>query len=430
MNEDRIDRRVLEYDDSHTRLSPEEREKWLNQKLQDAIRYAYQNAPAVRQKLDAAGVAPSDIKTIKDMEKLPVTTKDQLVKLQRANPPFGGFLAAPLNSLDMIFVSPGPIYDAWDPELAIAGARHYYDELGARPGDIALISTMFHMVPAGMSAVTFFNLLGITFIPAGVGQTELQVQIMHELGVTGYMGFPTFLMTTIQKAEEMGYDFRKDFKLKWASVSGERHGQLLRERFEKDYGLTTTQEYGTADIGLAAWECREKNGMHFHDAGMLVEICDPQTGKQLGPGEVGEIVATRLDKIYPLCRYGTGDLASYIDEPCPCGKTSPRITKIMGMIGDHVRVKSMFVHKREVEETIAKMKEVSKAQMVITLSGHKDFITWRVEPSTEISDQQVFQQAFIKTCQQVFKLRPDAIEIVPRGTLLEGYETFVDQRWG
>jgi len=429
MYENRIDKRILEYDDSHERMNPAERQKWLSKKLQDAVRYAYQNAPAVKEKLDAAGVAPTDIKTIKDMEKLPVTTKDQLVKLQRAKPPFGGFLAVPLNSLDRIYVSPGPIYDAWDPEQAIDFARHYYHDLGARPGDIAIVSTMYHMVPAGLVATHLLDLLGITVVPAGVGQTELQVQIMHELGITGYAGFPTFLMTTIKKAEEMGYDFRRDFKLRWASVSGERHGQLLRKSFEDDYGLVTTQEYGTADIGLAAFECKEKNGMHFYDEGMLIEICDPQTGKQLGPGEVGEIVVTRLDKIYPLVRFGTGDLASYVDEPCPCGKTTPRITKILGMIGDHIRVKSMFVHKREIEEAISKMPEIAKAQMVVTLSGHKDMITFRVELASEGINEETFRNSFTKTCQDIFKLRPDNIEFISKGTLPEGYETFVDKRW-
>jgi len=142
-----------------------------------------------------------------------------------------------------------------------------------------------------------------------------------------------------------------------------------------------------------------------------------------------EIVVTCFDKLCPLWRFSTGDLASYIDEPCPCGKTSPRITKIRGMIGDHVRVKSMFAHKRELEEAIAKMKEISKAQMMITLSGHIDFVTWIVEPAAQITEQQAFQQSFTKTCQQVFKLKPDVIEIVPKGTLPEDYEIFVDKRW-
>lgn len=424
-----IDKRILKYDDSHERLTQGERRKWLNEKLWKTVQYAYKRAPAVKQKLDDAGVSPSDIRAVEDLEKVPVTTKDQLVELQRANPPFGGFLAVPWNSLSRIYVSPGPIYDAWDPKQLIATARHYYNEVGARPGDIALVSTMYHMVPAGLAWTDNLDLLGITVVPAGVGQTELQVQIMRELGVTGYCGFPTFLMTTIKKAEEMGYDFRRDFKLRWASVGGEQHGLLLRKTFEKDYGLVTSQEYGGADIGLAAFECREKNGMHFYDEGMLIEICEPQTGKQLGPGEVGEIVVTRFDRIYPLVRFGTGDLASYIDEPCPCGKTSPRITKILGMIGDHIRVKSMFVHKREVEEAISGLPEISKAQIVVALAGHKDVITFRVELAAKDVDEQAFRQSFAKRCQDVFKLRPDNIELLPEGTLPEGYETFVDRRW-
>jgi phenylacetate-CoA ligase len=252
---------------------------------------------------------------------------------------------------------------------------------------------------------------------------------MYEIGVTGYCGFPTFLMTTIKKAEEMGYDFRRDFKLRWCTVGGERHGQILRKSFEEDYGLKTIQEYFTADVGWAAFECREKNGMHFNDECMLIEVCDPETDRQLSPGEVGQIVVTRFDKVYPLIRFGTGDLASYVDEPCSCGRTTPRIIKIMGMIGEHIRVKSMFVHKREVEETLAKMPEIAKAQMVVSLSGHKDIVTFRIELPNEGLDKRAFCDSFTKTCQDVFKLRPDNIEILPTGTLEEGYQTFVDKRW-
>ncbi len=425
----KIDRKILEYDSSYEHLVPEEREKWLNNRLQDTLRYAYQRSPAVKDKIDNIGCSPEEIRTIKDLEKVPVTSKDELVKMQRANPPFGGFLAVSLNSLKRVYVSPGPIYDIWTSEHLIAGARHYYNEMGAKPGDIAMVSTSYHMVPAGLVITDQLGLLGITVVPTGVGQTELQVQIMHELGIDGYCGFPTFLMSMIKKAEELGYNFHRDFKLRWATLSGEKHGLLLRKTFEEEYGIVTTQQYGTADIGFAAFECKEKNGMHYYDEGLLIEICDSETGKQLPPGEVGEIVVTRLDKAYPLLRLGTGDLASYVDDVCPCGRTAPRITKILGMVGDHIRIKGMFVHKREIEEAISKIPEVSKAQMVATLREHRDVITFKVELTNESVDEQVFRKAFTQSCQDVFRLRPDNIEILCKGTLPENYETFEDQRW-
>ena len=424
-----IDRRVLEYDDSHERLVPEERVKWLSQRLRETIRYAYQNTSAVKEKLDQAGVSPEEIQNIEDLEKIPVTTKDELVRLQRENPPFGGFLAVPLNHLERIYISPGPIYDAWSIEQALAGAWSLYRDMGATAGDIVMVSTAYHMVPAGLAITDQLDLLGITVVPAGVGQTELQVQIMHELGVTGYCGFPSFLMTIIKKAEELGHDFRRDFKLRWTTITGERHGLLLRRTFEDDYGLLTLQQYGSADIGLAAFECREKDGMHFHDQGLLIEICDPETGRQLGPGETGEVVATRFDRVYPLLRFGTGDLASYVDDPCPCGRTTPRITRILGMVGDHIRVKGMFVHRAEIEEAVSKTPEVSKAQLVATLAGHRDVITFRVELTGESADEQALRRAFTQRCREVFKLKPDHIEILPRGSLPDDCEAFVDQRW-
>lgn len=424
-----IDRRILEYDDSHERLIPEESEKWLNRRIQNIVKYAYHNAPAVKSKLDNAGVSPADIRGIRDLEKVPVTTKDELVRSQRASPPFGGFLTVPLNSLETIYVSPGPIYDVWSPKCVVAFARHIYDELGARPGDIAIVNAAYHLVPAGLATTQSLNLLGITVVPAGTGQTELQVQIMHEVGVNGCCAFPSFLMTIINKAEEMGYNFRRDFKLRWAVISGERHVSLLRKSLEDNYGLATWQGYGSGDLGYVAFECREKNGMHFDNKRAFIEICDPQTGKRLGPGEKGEIVVSLFDRVYPLIRFGTGDLASYANEPCHCGRTTPRITEILGMVGEHIRLKGMFIHRREIHEAISKMPEVSKAQIVVTLRGHRDVMTARVELTGEGVDQNAFCQAFAKTCQDVFRLRPDNVELLPKGTLPEDYEIFVDRRW-
>ena len=402
-------------------------EKQLGQRLRETIEHAYKNAPAIKAKFDKAGVLPSAIRTVKDLENIPVTTKDELLKLQRANPPFGGFLAAPLDSLDRIYISPGPIYDAWDHSRIEFEARMFRDVLNARPGDRVIISATYHLFPAALPATDALSLLGVTVIPAGTGNTELQVQIMHELKVTGYLGFPSFLMSMIKKAEEMGYDFRRDFSLKWAIGTGERHILELRKQFEEEYGINVTQFYATADLGIVAYECTEKNGMHYADD-MIVEIVDPDTGKQLGPLEEGEIVVTMLNKTYPLVRFGTGDLSLYTDEICPCGMTSPRLTHISGMIGDHVRAKGMFIHLREIEEAMSKFSEVSKYQLALSLRGHKDWIGLSVETAPDIK-QEALSDAIQERCKQVIKLKVDEINFLPKGTFAEGHKAFVDNRW-
>lgn len=427
---DEVKRRAIESDDPLERLSLEQREISLAGRLQHMVRYAYREAPAVRGKMDKAKVSPNDIRTIKDLEKIPITTKDELVKLQRANPPFGGFTSVPLSSLARIYVSPGPLYVPWSQKRSLVGARDHYRFLGARPGDKVMVTTSFHMLPGGNEAARMLDMIGCTVIPTGVGQTDLQIQIMRELGVNGHIGFPTFLMTMIKRAEELGYDFRKDFNLRWAWCGGERHGSLLRKSLEEDYGLFVWQGYGAGDVGWIAHECEKHNGMHIHEELLFVEICDPQTGKQVALGEVGEVVVTSFDEVYPLIRFGTGDLASFSTELCPCGRTTPRIAEIKGMVGAHLRIKSIFVHRREVEEAVSKMPVVSKAQVVVTLAGHKDVLTVRVELAKEDIDRQAFSELFTKTCHEVFRLNPDKIEFLPKGTLGSEYEVLVDQRWG
>jgi phenylacetate-CoA ligase len=417
------------YDESKEKRPPEERERWLNQRLAEQMQFACKNAPAVKEKFDKAGVSPSEIRAAKDLEKLPVTTKDELVRLQQANPPFGGFLAVPLSSLNRIYVSPGPIYDAWGPQRVKLGAKGFFREGWPKPGDVVLVSNMYHLVPAGLFLTDALDLIGCTVVPAGVGQTELQVKLLHDLQATALFSFPSFTMTVLKKAEEMGYDVRRDFNLKFTTGGGERHIQILRKTFEEEYGLRVGEGYGTADLGSVAYDCGLGLGYHYDDDACLVEIVDPSTGKQVGPQEPGEVVVTVFDDVYPLVRFGTGDLASYTDEPCPCGRTAPKITRILGMVGDHIRVKGQFVHQRELDEAMSKVPGVAKYQMVLRLEEHRDRITLNLEVEPGV-DRQALSEAANKSCQDVFKLRMDKIEFLAKGTLPEDYQKFVDTRWG
>jgi phenylacetate-CoA ligase len=417
------------YDESMEKMPAEKRQAWLDGRLAQQMRFAYDHAPAAKQKLDNAGVSPSEIGSVKDLEKLPITTKDELVKLQQQNPPFGGFLAVPLNTLTRVYVSPGPIYDAWGEERVRAGVRGFLRAGWPKPGDVVLVANMFHMVPAGLFLTDALDALGCTVVPSGIGQTELQVKLLHDLRATAIFSFPSFVMTILKKAEEMGYDIRRDFNLKYVTGGGERHIQVLRKTFEEEYGLLVGDGYGTGDLGTVAYDCGLGHGYHYGDQECVVEIVDPDTGKQVGPLEVGEVVVTLLSDVYPLIRFGTGDLASYTDEPCACGRTAPRITAILGMIGEHVRVKGMFVHQRELDEAMTKFTQVSKYQMVLLLEGHRDKITLNVEADPG-ADHQTLSEEITQRCQDVFKLRMDEIAFLPKGTLPDGYEKFLDTRWG
>jgi phenylacetate-CoA ligase len=423
------ERQELDYNDSKERLSKEDREMWLNERLADLVHYAYQHAPAVMRRLDEAGVRPDEIKTVKDLEKIPVMSKGELLRWQRANPPFGGFLTVPVSSLRRVFISPGPIYDVYEPDRIKALVKAIRAAGFAKPGDIVLCAGSFHMVPAGLLFTAVFDLMGVTVVPTGPGQTSLQVQIAHELKATGFVGFPSFLMSMIKEAERMGYDFRRDFNIKWALGMGERHLQMLRKEFEEKYGIEICQLYGTADVGILTSECEYKDGMHFNDEDAIIEVVDPKTHQQLPPYKEGEVVVTLLSKIYPLIRLGTGDLSSYVDDICPCGRTSPRLTAITGMIGDHVRTKGMFIHSRELDEAMSFIPEVSKYQMVLSLTGHKDLITLRLEVSGEPISE-ILSERVRERCKETFRVKIDQINVVPTGTIPDGYQKFIDERFG
>ncbi len=417
-----------EFYDELEGMSRREREEYYNRRLQQQVKYAYENAPAMRAKLDEAGVTPSDIRTIKDMERIPITTKDQLIDLRKANPPWGGLLGVPPERLQKVFMSPGPIYDAGSisDDFYRRWAKAYHAG-GFRKGDLVVNTWSYHMVPAGHWLEEGLRRLGCTVIPMGVGNTELQVQVLRDMKVTGWVGTAGFFMTIVNKAEELGYDVRRDFALRVVAAGLEMAGGPMRRMFEEKYGLITCDQYGTADVGAVAYECSQTSGMHICEE-VLVEIVDPNTGKQLGPDEVGEVVVTPFDETYPLIRFGTGDLSSYVDELCPCGRTSLKLTRIMGRVGDAVRTRGMFIHPRQISEVISKFPEISRYQAVVTRPQFRDELVVKIELADENIDREKLTAAVGKNFQEVCRLRVDRFEFVPKGTIPEDAKAIVDER--
>ena len=412
--------------DQLARMPIKERNKYLDRQLQEFVAYAYKNAPAIKERFDKAGVKPEDIKTADDLQKIPVLRKDDLIALQKKNPPFGGYLAVPIEELDHIYQSPGPIYD---PQRKVAGFGPAGLPPGALKGQIVMNTWSYHMVPAGLMIDSALRSLGATVFPAGTGNTEAQIQIMHDLKVSGFFGTPSFLKTIIDRAEAMGYDFKKDFNLKWAMVGGEMGGDPLRKLFTEKYGILCMggDNYGTADLGGIGFGCEKQAGMHFAtDA--IIELVDPSTGNIVGPGEVGEVVATKFDEVYPLIRFGTGDLSSYIAEPCECGRTTYRFTKILGRSGDAVRTRGMFVHPKQSDEAISKYPVISNYQLVVTRPEHRDEMTLSVELSDEKVDKDKLKKDLDKDFRDLCKVRFDRMEFVPKGTIPADAKKIVDQR--
>lgn len=348
-------------------------------RLRQVAQHACLHAPAIRALFEKVELNPADLRGPEDLARLPVTGKESVTELQQRNPPLGGLLGVPINRVVRLFMSPGPIYEPqgagedcwrWGPAL---------DAAGFGPGDVAQNTFAYHLTPAGFMFDAALRRLGATVVPAGVGNNELQVRLMHDLGVTGFVGVPSYLMALIQKSKEMGYRFPEDFRLKKGFVTGEKLPASLRHSLQEDYGVKMFQGYGTAELGCIAYECERQDGLHLDEGGTIVEIVNPETGRPLGPGEVGEVVVTLLDETYPLFRLGTGDLSIYIDKPCACGRVTKRLAGLVGRVGDAVKVRGMFVHPSQVKELLSQFPEISRFQGVITRMDHRDEITFNLE---------------------------------------------------
>ena len=403
------------------------RTEYQNQKLRGIVLYAYKNSVAFRNKMDSARLKPKDIQTIKDLEKIPITKKTDLMELQKKNPPFGGFEGVPVTEMRRIFISPGPIYEPGEADYDELGWAQGMYAGGFRPGDIVINTFSYHMVPFALQMVdNSLHMIGCISIPTGVGNTEQQVNILKSFKATGYCGTPSFLLNIAEKAEEMGLDLKEDLSLKAGFVAAEMLPESLRSKLEEKFGMIIRQTYGTADIRCLGYECMKKNGMHIPDD-KIVEIIDPETGKQLGPGKIGEIVATTFNKTYPLIRFGTGDLSILSETPCPCGRTSPRLIKIMGRVDQATKVRGLFIHPGQVSEVASRYSQVANYQIVIKRKEDKDEMIFRIELQEEVRQPEKLKQEIEQSIRDVMKVRGD-VQFIPKGTLPEGAKKIEDQR--
>jgi phenylacetate-CoA ligase len=416
--------KASKYFDMKENMSLSKRQSYYNQSLAKMVRRGYQKSPTVKKIFDERNLQPSEIKSVKDLEKLPVISREQLVKLEIENPPYAGLCAKDMET-DRIFTSPGPVYEPHLTEKDPIWGRGYY-AAGFRKGDIVLNAFSYHMVAAGLTFHSGLRRVGATVIPSGASTTENQIQLIRDLGATGYTGTPSFLMAIIKKAEEMGYNFRENFKIRRASFVAEPLQPSLREKFEKEYGIDTYQMYGATEVGDIAYECSQKNGWHICEE-VIVEIVDPTTGKQLGPGELGEVVVTRLNPIFFLFRFGTGDLSKLIKGRCSCGRTSLRLAGISGRVGEATKVRGMFIAPSQMKLVSSRFGEM-KLQAVVDREGFKDILTVRIEAGKEGPDRTQFEREFENVFKEICTVKIDKLEFIEKGTLTEKDGLIVDQR--
>ena len=412
-----------------TKMGPQERKQYLNSRLQELLQFSYEKSPALKDRLDRAGIKPSAVKKIEDLQSMPILRKDDLIELCKKNPPFAGLVTLPTRKIQRIYISPGPIFDPHhDSKTYWRRHAQLMKDLGFRKHDVVINAWSYHLVPAGLLVDESLRRIGVTVIPMGTGNTELHAQVIKNLRVTGFFGATGFFMNIITKAEEMGFNIRKDFNLRLACIGGEMGGGPMRKLVEEKYGIATSDVYGTADVGLMAFECSEKSGLHIAED-VIVEIIDPATGKPVSEEGTGELVITPIDDTYPLLRFGTGDLVGWVKKPCSCGRTSLKITRILGRIGDAVRTRGMFIHPRQLEPVMAGFPDVLRYQAVVTRTGFRDELLLQVELKDKTSlDKESLSGELIKQVSDAIRIKVDKLEFVEKGKIPENHKTIVDKR--
>ncbi|MCD9146894.1 phenylacetate--CoA ligase family protein [Pseudophaeobacter flagellatus] len=350
-----------------------------------------------------------------DLAALPVLRKSDLSKAQGANAPFGGFTVKPATGFAHIFQSPGPIYEPGGVDHDWWRMGRFLHAVGIGPGDVVQNCFGYHLTPAGMIFESGARAVGATVLPAGTGQTELQVTAARDVGATAYAGTPDYLKVILDKADAMGVTlgFTK------AAVGGGALFPSLRQEYA-DRGITCLQSYATADLGNIAYESAAMEGM-IVDEMVIVEIVTPGTGTPVAPGEVGEVVVTTLNPDYPLIRFATGDLSAVMPGVSPCGRTNMRIKGWMGRADQTTKIKGMFVRPEQVAALVDKHDEIVKARVIAARDGEMDTMTVQIEASAgdEIS--------FGKSVIEVLKLK-GRIEVVPPGALPKDGVVIEDQR--
>lgn len=328
-----------------------------------------EKAPGLKSRFTAAGFDPAAVRSLEDLTRLPVMKKEELLKIQRDNPPFGGFLASDLKDIGRIYVSPGPIFEPALSGSAGHGLEMLFKSAGVGAGDIILNTWMYHLVPAGLLFDEAAQAAGATVIPGGVGNTELQAQIIVETGVTAICASTAFFLTLADKViETYGRDA---WKVKTAFLGGEMGDWMSkRRRIEADYGVSTWAAYATADLGLVA--CEDGGEGYVVHPDRVVQICDPVSGAMVPPGEPGEVVVTARDAAWPMIRFGTGDSAFAL-ESNEDGSVS-RISALQGRVGAAVKVREIFVYPRVVEEVVIATPGAKAAQAVVTRENDRDMI--------------------------------------------------------
>lgn len=361
--------------------SPEQRiasqEERLRAHLPQALR-----SPFLRARWQAADVAAEDVRTLADLARLPHFDKPSIIEAQAAAPPYGSLLAVEPEELNRTYLSPGPeavFFTAADLARLAEHTAWALHTTGVRPSDVVDVTPMYNWVLAGTMLDDGYRRIGCNVIPGGAGSSELHVEHMRWLGVTALFTFPTFLEQLARQVEDAGFDPHRDMRVRQVTIAGEMSSMESRKRMESFFGCQVREMYGGAEVPNVAAECEAGGGMHLNPH-YIVEVVDAEDHTPVAPGDPGVIVLTDLERrAMPIIRYFTSDLTSGLDlTPCECGRTTPRLGRILGRTGEIPRVKGLFVVPRQVAAALEPFR-VGRFQLVIDRPDHRDHLVVRVE---------------------------------------------------
>jgi phenylacetate-CoA ligase len=408
-------------------MPSEDRRAHLENKLRAVLIRAMERSPAYGEILAQAGIKnPADVTGLDDLPRLPMLSLAEISRRQKEEPPLGGFETRDLAQFHRLYVNPGFILQPGEQEYRDTTWAEGLAGGGIRDGDVVLNTFSYHLWPYAFMLDESCRRLGAVCIPSGTGNAFMQVRIMSKLGVTGYMGTPSFLMTLLQRAEAMNLDLERDLKLRTAVVGAEMLPESLRVRLQDNLGISVRQAYGTVLLGCLGYECPMAGGLHV-PADVLVEVVDPKTGQPVEHGAAGEVVATCFNPDYPMIRLATGDLSQFSLETCPCGRSGPMLKRILGRIDQAVKVRGTFVHPWQMDELLNEHPDVFKYQAVITREGERDELTLSVELHQDSEETRTFARALERDLREHLFVK-GKVTVLKRGSIPDFHGKIIDRR--